>query len=86
MVKSDGKRWTVREQIIEDPASGLTFQFEVMPDGEPRLRIFGEGLPFGNREIFFDQNGEEAGGGTATAGLCRPSWLERVDTTCGGPA
>jgi hypothetical protein len=79
-LKPDGKFWTVREQIIEDPASGLTFQFEVMPDGKPRLRVFGDKLRFGNREIIFDENGEEAGAGTATAGLCRPAWLERVDT------
>lgn len=75
-VKPDGRAWTVREQIVEDPASGLTIQFEVMPDGEPRLRIFGNALPFGNREIVFDANGIEAGGGTVTAGLCKPSWLE----------
>lgn len=75
--KPDGKVWQVREQIIEDPASGLTFQFEVMPDGESRLRIFGESLPFGNREIIFDQSGAEAGAGCYT-GLCRPAWLEKV--------
>jgi hypothetical protein len=78
-VKPDGGLWTVREQIIEDPASGLTFQFELMPDGEPRFRVFGKALPFGNREIIFDKNGVEGGAGTVAAGLCRPAWLDRVD-------
>ncbi len=79
-IKPDGGMWTVREQIVEDPASGLTFQFEVTPDGKTRLRIFGESLPFGNREIIFDQDGIEAAAGTATSGLCRPAWMCRVDT------
>jgi hypothetical protein len=78
-VKPDGKPWTIREQIIEDRVTGLTFQFEIMPDGEPRFRIFGKALPFGNREIIFDDEGAEAGSGTATSGLCRPAWMERVD-------
>lgn len=77
-VKPDGKPWTVKEQIIEDPVSGLTFQFEVMPDGEMRFRIFGAALSFGNREIIFNEEGEKAGSGTATRGLCRPAWLEPV--------
>lgn len=77
-LKPNGKPWTIREQIIDDPASGLTLQFEVMPDGEPRLRLFGESLPFGNREIIFDTAGAEAGGGTYT-GLCKPAWLQPVD-------
>ena len=76
--KPDWKPWSVREQIVEDAASGLTIQFEVYPDGSPRLRIFGDCIPFGNREIVFDSNGEEAGAGTFTSGLCRPAWLDRV--------
>lgn len=74
--KPDGKEWTIREQIIEDRVTGLTFQFEVLPNGEPRFRIFGKDLPFGNREIIFDEDGIEAGSGTATAGLCRPAWMQ----------
>lgn len=78
-IKPDAKWWSVREQIIEDPASGLTFQFEVMPDGSPRLRVFGD-LPFGNREFVFNADGEEAGAGTAVGGLCRPAWLCELDS------
>lgn len=77
-VKPDGKTWKVKEQIIEDPVSGLTIQFEVMPDGESRLRIYGDSLPLGNREIIFDADGHEAGGGCYT-GLCRPAWLDKID-------
>jgi hypothetical protein len=78
-VKPDGGMWVVREQVVEDPASGLTFQFEVTPDGKTRFRVFGRALPFGNREIIFDQNGVEAAAGTVASGLCRPAWLDRVD-------
>jgi hypothetical protein len=76
-LKHDAKPWTIREQIINDPVSGLSFQFEVMPDGEMRFRVFGK-LSHGNREFIFDERGNEAGAGTAVAGLCRPSWLQRV--------
>ncbi len=77
-VKPDAKDWTIKEQIIEDLATGLTFQFEVTPQGSTRFRIFGD-LPFGNREFIFDRNGAEAGSGTVLSGLCRPSWLTAID-------
>ena len=60
-VKLDGKPWTIREQIIEDRLTGLTFQFEVLPDGTARFQVFGSPLPFGNREFLFDADGAEAG-------------------------
>lgn len=75
--KPKAQDWTVKEQIIDDPASGLMIQFETGADGLPRLRIFGE-LPFGNREFIFDPEGVEAGAGTVTVGACRPSWLREV--------
>lgn len=76
-IKDDAKLWTVKEQIIDDPVSGLSIQFEVSPNGEPRLRLFGISLPFGNREIQFDVEGKEAGSGTATS-LCKPTWMTNV--------
>ena len=39
-VKPQATQWIIREQIIEDPVSGLTFQFEVMPKGDARLRVY----------------------------------------------
>lgn len=77
-VKPDGKAWTVREQIVEDPASNLMLQFEVGPDGLPRLNLYGESLPFGNRTILFNSDGVEDGAGSQTVGLCRPGWLEQL--------
>jgi len=73
-LKENAADWTIKEQIVEDAVSGLTIQFEVTPDGERQLRIYGD-LPFGNREIVFAQDGTKAGAGTFVAGLCRPSWL-----------
>ncbi len=72
-LKPDGKQLTIREQIIEDAPSGLTFMFEKLPSGLSKLKIYGD-LPLGNREIIFDQDGREAGGGTCLTG-CRPTWL-----------
>jgi len=77
-VKEQEKKWQIKEQIIQDAVTGLTFQFEVMPSGEPRFRVFGE-FPFGNREFIFNEAGEKTGSGTATRGLCRPSWMTKVD-------
>jgi hypothetical protein len=78
-VKPDALDWSIKEQIIEDPVSGLTFQFVAMPgsDAPFRLRLYGD-LPYGNREILFDETGAEAGAGTALQGACPPSWIRRV--------
>lgn len=75
--KPNGEICSIREQIIKDEASGLTLQFTRCDDGTSRLRIYGN-LPLGNREIYFDVNGDEGGAGTALVGLCRPSWLRDV--------
>lgn len=78
-LKPDGADCLIREQIIEDPVSGLTFQFVSKPgsDAPVRLLIYGN-LPYGNREILFDRKGAEAGAGTALTSSCRPSWLREV--------
>ena len=78
-LKPNGEVCSIREQIIEDPVSGLTLQFIHKPgtDAPFRLCIFGN-IPCGNREILFDANGAEAGAGTALIDSCRPSWLKEV--------
>lgn len=78
-VKSDAMSWSVPEQIVDDPPSGLTVQFEVAPDGEYVLRLYGDNLPFGNRQFNFSPDGQLVGRGTSTAGQCRPAWLTRVE-------
>jgi hypothetical protein len=40
--------------------------------------IAGESLPFGNREIIFDDDGREAAAGTLVGSFRRPSWLSKV--------
>lgn len=84
------KPWTVREQVIEDPVTELSIQFEVMPDETPRLRLFGKHLAFGNRELVFSKDGVFDGGGTYTSSCC-PSWPDPLDgqmktrcSCCGG--
>jgi hypothetical protein len=67
----------VREQIIEDPASGLILQFEC-DDGRLRLVLAGRSMSVGNREILFDEQGREAGAGTQVGEFRRPNWLKPV--------
>lgn len=77
--KTDSGICAIREQIIEDPVSGLTFQFLLVPksDAPVRMRVFGN-LPYGNREFSFDCDGNREGAGTALHGSCRASWLREV--------
>jgi hypothetical protein len=76
-LKPNGIMCEIREQIVEDVATGLILQFECT-DGRPRVVIAGESLPYGNREILFDSEGREAGAGTLLGEFRRPSWLKKV--------
>lgn len=76
-IKPNGTLCAIKEQIIEDVASGLILQFEYQ-GGRTRLVIAGRALPFGNREIIFDTDGREAAAGTLVGEFRRPSWLKEV--------
>jgi hypothetical protein len=76
-VKPNGTLCAIKEQIVEDLASGLILQFECS-NGHTRLVIAGRALPFGNREIIFDSDGREAAAGTLVGEFRRPSWLKGV--------
>jgi len=76
-IKPNGNKCSIKEQIIEDRASGLTLLFEC-EDGRARLVIAGKSLPYGNREILFDDQGRESGAGTLVGNFRRPSWLKEV--------
>ena len=76
-LKPNGTLCHVREQIIEDAASGLTLQFECN-DGPLRLVLAGRPLTLGNREILFDEQGREVAAGTLTGEFRRPTWLKGV--------
>ena len=76
-VKPNGALCAIKEQIVEDLASGLILQFEC-EHGHTRLVIAGRALPFGNREIIFDSEGKEAAAGTLVGEFRRPSWLKGV--------
>lgn len=75
-VKPNASTCSIKEQVVEDLASGLVLQFECI-DGRTRLVIAGKSLPFGDREIFFDGEGQEAVAGALVGGFRRPSWLKR---------
>ena len=79
-VKPNGMTCQIKEQIIEDPISGLTLQF-VKYDKKStvgcQLKIFGN-FKHGNRDIIFDEEGAEAGGGTFFGKFCRPNWLKEI--------
>jgi hypothetical protein len=79
-VKPEGRICEIREQIIEDPVTGLSFQFIFRPDTDAPVRLVVHGaLPGnGNREFLFDSDGNEAGAGTGFTGVCRPTWLQEV--------
>lgn len=77
-LKPNGALCQIREQIIEDRATGLTLQFEC-ESGHARLVIAGNHLSPGHREILFDSEGREAGAGTLLGEFRRPSWLRPVD-------
>jgi hypothetical protein len=76
-IKPNASTCSIKEQIIEDTASGLILQFE-RQNGRTRLVIAGRALPFGNREIVFDSEGREAAAGTMVGEFRRPSWLKDV--------
>lgn len=62
--QSNAKLIQIKEQTIEDPISGLIIEFKAREDGEARVVLRSSTLPFGNREIHFDKDGNYAGAGT----------------------
>ena len=66
------KTLKIKEQIVH--LEGMTLRFYVVPDSTARhrLAIESDSLPFGNYELIFDVEGNEAGGGMALTGLNRP--------------
>jgi len=61
----------IKEQTIKDKASGLTLKFLVFKSGGWKLRVAGAGLPFANRDFFFDHDGTPNGTGTSLRRRCR---------------
>jgi hypothetical protein len=76
-LKPNGALCRVREQIIEDAATGLILQFEC-DDGRLRIVLAGKVLSAGSRELLFDDQGREAGAGTLAGEFRRPTWLKPV--------
>lgn len=81
-IKPSGSLCPIREQIIEDPVTGLSIQFIARPDTDAPIRmvIFGAMPDGGSREILFDADGNEAGAGSSLGASCRPNWLREVQS------
>ncbi|MBA7624975.1 hypothetical protein ES703_32395 [subsurface metagenome] len=69
MLMPNAKTVKIKEQIIDDPATGLMVVFRLTPSGESRLHLVGDILPFGNRDFQFGADGELVGTGTGTCGV-----------------
>jgi hypothetical protein len=76
--------WRIKQQLIDDDVSGLTFRFEVLPSGEQVLRIYGATLPHGNRLIRFSSSGELVQLATSVLGTERPNWPHENAARAGG--
>ena len=66
-IKENSKELRIMEQVLFEDASGLTIEFVMIESDDKfpyRIRIYGEVLPYGNREIFIDKDGKIDGGGT----------------------
>ena len=70
-LKENSKELKIKEQVLFEDASGLTIEFVVLEMDHKfpyRIRIYGEILPNGNREIVFNSEGIIDGGGTYLGG------------------
>ena len=75
--KPRGRVGQVKEQIIDDPVTGLTLQICVDKSGYTKLVILGD-LPMGNREHIFYPDGSLMGSGTYMTQCPTSSWLSLV--------
>ncbi len=69
--------FAVREEIIEDHASGLTLQFEQDEAGTTRMRIHGDQAS-GDREIHIGAADDVVEAGAVLTSTCCPSWLRET--------
>jgi hypothetical protein len=72
-------QWCVKNQLIDDDVSGLTFRFDILPSGEPILKLYGAILPHGNRQIRFSPSGDLQHFATSVLGVERPNWPRRAE-------
>lgn len=80
-VKPNAKDFTIKEQrlYLDTKAGEIVIQCELKPDGVPHMIAFGDALPFGNRDIFFNKDGVCDGGGTALEGCHKPAWRGPIE-------
>lgn len=74
--------WSIAPQVVDDLVTGLRLEF-VIVRGEPYLRISGDSLRYGNRQLEFAMNGGRTGAGmfVAKADERHRAWCDRVSKT-----
>lgn len=72
--KEGNKIVTLREQIIFDAVTGLTIDIRATEIGGAEICVYGENIPFGNREFAFDETGIKYASGTATMPCPLPNY------------
>jgi hypothetical protein len=78
--KPDGHHFAIKEQIFDDPVTGISFQFFAVPDdlrAPFRFRVFGN-VSYVDHEFVFDRNGVIRGRETVLVRRSRPTWLKEV--------
>lgn len=77
-VRPNAAQVTILEQIIEDPVSEISLQFERTDNGGTRLSLFGEKLKCGHRVLAFDCDGNFIGGGTHLRECPQPTFIREI--------
>lgn len=55
----------LREQTFTDLPSGLSFTIRSLPDGTTLMKVEGDCLPLGNRDLIFGRDGVVGASGSA---------------------
>jgi hypothetical protein len=64
VLKQDAQTCKIKEQYVADIVTDITLIFRVTTNGEARLTLVSDTLPFGNRDFQFNKDGELVGTGT----------------------
>lgn len=72
-IKENAKTLKIKEHTIWEDSCGLTIEFivnENTPECPYRIKLYGDVLKFGNRQLEFGLDGINNGGGTCLQEAC----------------